>query len=523
VRLSETAGLSDEWLPLVSGTDGLVALAMAHAILERGLHDKAFLARWTNCPEERLRRHLAPHTPERAQEETGISAAEIRRIALEFATRRPAVAFAGDGVSLHVNGTQAERCILLLNAVVGNIDEPGGYCLPKRFSWEEPGPSRSRGSGLREMDPAMGFKEILDGPVKVGLYLAHMANPAYSLPHSDEVRRLLLSEERILNLVVMDSHLSETAMLADLVLPAATYLESWGLESRPAMGMVPYVGLRQPVLAPMPETERLKAARVNRLDQPAVRPRGEALPWDDVLLGIAWRMGGELAKSLAFQGPREYLERILEQIPALEQQGGLGYLRKNGVWSPQGQRPEYRSFESKGFPTASGLLEIFSRELESKGVSPMPSYAPVKKFKGEALTLVPFKGLAWRAHPNAKWLTEQSHESCAWINAATAKGLGLSDGDRVQVSSQGRRVILRLRASQGVQPGVLAIPRGLGHWGYGHFATGDPFKGSDPDSHLVWWKKHGNGIHLEPLIPIRLDPIGEGQAWMDTMVQIKKV
>ncbi len=523
VRLSETAGLSDEWLPVLPGTDGLAALAMAHVILESGLHDKAFLERWTNCPEGRLRQHLAPYSPERAQEESGIPAADIRRVALAFATRRPSVAFSGDGVSRHVNGTQAERCILLLNAMMGNIDEPGGYCLPRRFSWEEPAPSLPHGSALMEMDPAVVFEDLLGGSSRVGLYLAYMANPAYALPHSDEVRRLLLSEERILNLIVMDSHVSETAVLADLVLPAATHLESWGLESRPSMEMIPHVGLRQPVVEPVPDGERLKGARVNRLDQAALRPRGEALSWDDLLLGIAWRMGGEAAKAMLFQGPREYLEKLLEQIPGLREEGGLGYLRKHGVWTPQGQKPQYRSFEHNGFPTPSGRLELFSKELEGTGVSPMPSYAPVKKFKGSELTLVPFKGVSWQAHPNAKWVSELSHESFAWINEATAKGMGLRDGDRVQVTSQGRRLIVRIRAAQGVHPGVLAIARGMGHWGYGHFATGEPFTGGDPDSHLIWWKKHGNGVHLEPLIPIRLDPISKGQAWMDTLVRIKKV
>ena len=522
-RLSETAGLSDEWHPLTPGTDGLVALAMAKVIVESGLHDRAFIQGWTNCSEERLRQHLSPYTLERAQRESGIDGQELRRIALDFAARRPSVAFAGDGVSLQASGTMTERCILLLNAVVGNIDQPGGYCLPRRFPLE--GADLDAGGQRRatRLDAAEIFRELIDGSRKVGVYLSFMTNPAHALPQGDEVRKALEDEGRVGNLLVMDTHMSETAALADLVLPAATYLESWGLESRPSLEMVPFVGLRQPIVAPVPEAERLKGARINRLDKPALRPRGEALSWEDFLLGVVWRLGSGSEKVAELRDPKAYIEKLLERVPGIEREGGLGALRRKGVWSEPGTRPRFRSFESSGFPTASGRLEIVSQALEEGGAPPLPSYLPPEKAAAGSFVLIPFCGLSSEGHPNAKWLRELAHENRAWVNEATARELGLAEGDCIELDSRGKRAIVKVHITQGVHPGVVAISRGSGHWGYGHFARGKPFKASDPDSHLIWWERHGAGVHIEPLIPIRLDPLSGAQAWMGTVVKARKV
>ncbi|MGQ9653220.1 MAG: molybdopterin-containing oxidoreductase family protein [Thermodesulfobacteriota bacterium] len=522
-RLSETAGLSDEWHPLMPGTDGLVALAMANVIVQGGLGDRAFVEEWTNCPWERLRQHLAPYTVQRAQQDSGIDGRELRRIAIEFATRKPSVAFAGDGVALSPNGTEAERCILLLNAVVGAIDQPGGYCLPRRFPLEEADLGLGRAEKVTRLDPAQAWKGLIEGHGKAVVYLAHMANPAHGLPQGEDVRKALEDEGRIGHLVVMDTHMSETAALADLVLPAATYLEGWGLESSPSMDMSPFVGLRQPIVAPVPEARRLKEATINRLDQLVVRPRGEALPWEDFLLGLAWRLSRGGSKGPGFRDAREYVERLLASMPGIKVEGGLGALRRSGVWSAPDARPRFRSFESGGFPTASRRMEIFSSALEKKGASPLPSYVQVEKPGPGLFLLIPFRSLSSDGHPNAKWLRELAHENLAWINETTAKALGLTEGDCIELDTSGRRAIAKVHITQGLHPGVLAISRGSGHWGYGHFAKGKPFKSADPDSHLIWWERHGGGVHIEPLIPIRLDPMSHGQVWMGTMVKARKV
>ena len=112
VRLSHTAGNSEEWFPATPGTDGVVALAMANVIVNNKLHDQQFVQRWLNMPTSQLAQYLSKYTPEMAEKISGIAAADIERIAREFAINQPAVAISGRGVSSHFNGVYNERCYL---------------------------------------------------------------------------------------------------------------------------------------------------------------------------------------------------------------------------------------------------------------------------------------------------------------------------------------------------------------------------------------------------------------------------
>ena len=94
VRISQTAGKSDEWFPIIPGTDGMVVLSMAHVIANEGLWDKEFIEQWTNTSPARLLRHLGPYTPKKAESISGVRASDIERIAAEFATSKPCFALA---------------------------------------------------------------------------------------------------------------------------------------------------------------------------------------------------------------------------------------------------------------------------------------------------------------------------------------------------------------------------------------------------------------------------------------------
>lgn len=193
-RLSQTAGRSDEWFPIRPGTDGMVALAMAHVILTEGLHDGGFLERWTNVPPAQLRHHLADYPPSLAERASGVPAADIRRIAREFATEKPATTLSGRGVSMHVNGTLNERCIFLLNTLVGNIDLPGGLCLPRTYHFAEPQPRPPVPAGSPTGHEEF-FRAYRAGPVSLAgggeqppaVLITYLANPAYSRPDAATV------------------------------------------------------------------------------------------------------------------------------------------------------------------------------------------------------------------------------------------------------------------------------------------------------------------------------------------------
>src|SRR3989304_6312201 len=149
VRLSNTAGRSDEWFPVNPGTDSIVALAMANVIMQEGLYDAEFISKWTNYSAAKLADHLKSYTPERAEELSGVKAEDIRRIAREFATRQPGTLISGAGVSSQVNGVDNVRCVHLLAAITGNIDNKGGNCLPRIMELPEPEPAPLMVAGNR--------------------------------------------------------------------------------------------------------------------------------------------------------------------------------------------------------------------------------------------------------------------------------------------------------------------------------------------------------------------------------------
>ena len=129
VRLSNTAGNSDEAYFPFPGTDGAIALAMAHVILREELHDEEFVSTWTNVTVEELREHLNENTPEWAERISGVSAKDISRIAIEFAKAAPAATtMCNRGSSAHLNGFYNDRAIHLLNALVGSVGKKGGWC-----------------------------------------------------------------------------------------------------------------------------------------------------------------------------------------------------------------------------------------------------------------------------------------------------------------------------------------------------------------------------------------------------------
>ena len=103
VRLSNTAGGSDEWFAPFPGTDGAIALAMCHAIIAENLHDAKFVNGWTNVTVDELRDHLKPYTPQWAEKVSGVPAADIFRIAIEFAQAAPAcTTMCNRGSSAHI-------------------------------------------------------------------------------------------------------------------------------------------------------------------------------------------------------------------------------------------------------------------------------------------------------------------------------------------------------------------------------------------------------------------------------------
>jgi anaerobic selenocysteine-containing dehydrogenase len=115
------------------------------------------------------------------------------------------------------------------------------------------------------------------------------------------------------------------------------------------------------------------------------------------------------------------------------------------------------------------------------------------------------------------------HRNPLWINEETAKKMGLNNDDRVRITSPLGSMITPVFMTQGIHPRVVALSDSLGRWNYGRVARGKPFESDDPETRLIWWGKHGTGVHPNPIMPIQRDTSGGGEGWMDTVVKVEKI
>ena len=234
------------------------------------------------------------------------------------------------------------------------------------------------------------------------------------------------------------------------------------------MDLVPFSGIRQPIAAPL----------------------GKSLAMGDVVLDLGRRLGGDLAKAMAYTNCEEFIDRVSARIEGLTAGGGSQGLKREGVWVQVGAKPSYRSFEKKGFPTSSGKGEIFSQRLLDRGLPALPVYAPIpahQDFKeGDLILTVHRVNVMTPSLGNAEWLAEIFHANPLWLNPRTVEARGIRDGDVVKITSKAGTLTTKVRLSQGVHPRVVTSAEGLGHSELGKIAKAKAAKTADLDSSLVW-------------------------------------
>lgn len=536
VRLSNTAGRSDEWFAPFPGTEGAVALAMAHVIMREGEFDRDFVTHFVNLSIDEITDFLKDYTPEWAATESGLAAADIERVALAFARERPAaVAFTNRGTGSHYNGMNAERAVVMLNALVGSVGRPGGYCYgmeeklrAERYPQPEPIPPKPAVRTDLEDPPEwplanrwqkmkvgqMVYEYIRQGRATVDVYLSYTISSPMNWPEGRTTTVGVLKDESLIPFhVCSDVVYSEMAHYADIILPDATYLERWGLETRSSPELRHFVTLRQPM----------------------VSPPGEARSYADVLFDIGRRLGPEQARYFAFGDHEAFVRHQCRHIPAGEEADGFEWMKRHGARvddvpksyevhrrplseaelsgaridedsgvihqrDSQGQEQAIglmiddggKPRAVRGFGTPSRRFEIYSREVaevaRKQGIhhDGLPGYLPVPAHVGlpeDHFILTSFK---WNVHTqgrtaNQKYLTEIVHDNPMWINPRTAERLGIVSGDRVELttyrplsSDRGDRAWrgtgeplgsqqVRVVVTEGIHPRVVAISNSLGY------------------------------------------------------------
>jgi formate dehydrogenase major subunit len=443
-------------LQFKADTDVALLNAMLHVIVTENLCDETFLRdRADNVAE--LKAHVQDFTPEAMSAVCGIPADTIREVARAYATAKAAMILWGMGVSQHVHGTDNVRCLIALASITGQIGRPGTGLHPLRGQNNVQGasdaglipmmyPNYQRVTDKSAHDwfekfwetklddqPGYTVVEIMhkalapdSDPHKVrGMYIMG-ENPAMSDPDLNHARHALASLQ---HLVVQDIFLTETAWLADVVLPASAWPEKTGTVSN--------------------------TDRTVQMGRQAVLPPGDAKPDLWIIQQIAARLG----LSWHYAGEQEGVAEVYEEMrqamaPAI---GGIDWARLNAgsVTYPcvSADDPGQPIVFHDHFPTADGRVRLMTASLIPANEQPDAEY-PMVLITGRQLE-----------HWHTGSMTRRASVLDALEPAATAslhgedlQRLGLQPGDVVNIASRRGQVSLQVRQDDGTPAGTVFIP-----------------------------------------------------------------
>ncbi|MFP5260698.1 MAG: molybdopterin-dependent oxidoreductase [Blastocatellia bacterium] len=440
-RMSLTAANADEWLPAASGSEGLIALAIAQVILREGLIKGAPAPDFLSDP-------IEDYAPEKVADQSGIPAEEIVRIAREFAAAERPLALGGAG-AVTARERQNLLAVNFLNTLAGNLNKPGGVLLPEHDTFDPLGQLRG---GSRP-----GWLSSIESAIKASspqALLIHHVNPAYFTPAAKQ------ELNAVPFIISFSSFMDETTEMADLILPDHSYLESWDIKSASLAGPRAAVTIVQPVVKPESNTRQTA----------------------DVLLTLSQKLGG--SSPPGFESAEDMVKQAVANLPKAATAGPAARAesRAGGDSSEDGESSEdsFETFaergvwvgEIKGERRAIAQTETRFSLLPASGAASSDEY-PLTLLAYEHATL----GLGEFA--NLPWLQElpDPMTSVMWgswveINPRTAASLGIKDGDLVEISSPQTTLRAAAVVYPAIRPDVIAIPCGQGHTAHGRYAKG---------------------------------------------------
>ncbi|MBG9389757.1 molybdopterin-containing oxidoreductase family protein [Caenimonas aquaedulcis] len=474
-RRSETAEKCHEHVQLRPGTDAALALAMMHELVVNDWLDHDYIARHTTGWEG-LRERALRWTPERAAAVCGIDAAQIRSLARDWGTTRPAAIRVNYGMQRVRGGGNAVRAVACLPALTGAWrDRAGGVLLSSSGTFPVDRAALQRPDLLAGRAPrtinmiTIGDDVLRDASPEFGprieALVVYNSNPVAVAPESSKVVAGFARED--LFTVVLEHFRTDTADYADYILPATTQLEHWDVHL--AYG----------------HTDVL-------LNRPAIAPVGQARSNTQVFRDLARHMGftdecfSETDESLCRKayGTRIDFDELLAR--------GFASL-------PVADAP----FANGGFPTASGKCEFFSEALARQGMDGLPDHVPNYELAGSsprfplAMISPPARNFLNSTFVNVQSLRDIEGEPVLEIHAQDAMARGITTGMEVRVFNDRGEYRCKAEVSPRARPGVV---NGLG----------------------IWWRKFGlNGTNVNELTSQKLTDMGRGPVFYDCLVEVQ--
>ncbi|MGH9686621.1 MAG: molybdopterin-containing oxidoreductase family protein [Candidatus Acidiferrales bacterium] len=477
-RISQTGANADEWFPCVPGSEGALALAIAHVLI----HDNLRRAAVAGLPLIEGWPELVDYAPEKIEAQTGVKAAVVTRLAHEAAAQTPAVALIGDAAAAHTNSLSSAIAVNALNTLLGSAGKPGGI----QFStvWNS---SNGKTAGVQERSGGeavrMLAEEIESNPDSVGALLIYGANPVFASPAAWGVRKAF---EKAPLIASFSSFIDETSILADFILPDNSPLESW-IEDTPDSGSL------RTVVSVAP---------------PAVLPLHDTRAMPDVLLDLAHQLGGNLRTALPW---KTYDEAIQADFTALYKAKGSkdaktaddfwsNAQQQGGWWGPEEAAPA----TATALKGAAGPVKYAAAQFDGDAVE-YPFYFmpfPSQMFYDGSLADLPWMQEAPDPMSSAMW--------CTWVelNPVTAKKLGIKQADLIEVASQHGTLRAPVMITPGIAPDVVAMPIGQGHENFTRYASN---RGANPISILAPLSVAGADSLAWAATRVKISRVGEGQ------------
>jgi len=473
-RRTETADKCHEHIALKPGTDAALALALMHELIVHDWLDHDYIARHT-LGWEGLRERALQWPPDRAAEVCGVPVQQIRDLAQAYGTTRPAAIRLNYGMQRVRGGGNAARAVACLPALVGAWRHRAGGLLlsssgmfpvrrdallrPDLLAGRTPRTINMSTIGddlLREASPAFG--------PKIEAVVVYNSNPVAVAPESGKVVRGFARDD--LFTVVLEHFQTDTADLADYILPATTQHEHWDIHT--SYG----------------HTDVL-------LNRPAIAPQGQARTNTDVFRALAARMGftdpcfadDDLTLCRTAFGDRLDFQQLLD----------TGW-----VSLPVAEAP----FADGGFPTPSGRCEFHSARLAAQGLDPLPDHVPNAEPGGAhpdyplAMISPPARNFLNSSFVNVQSLRDIEGQPLLEIHADDAAPRGIAHGQMVRVFNERGEYRCVAEVSSRARPGVV---NGLG----------------------IWWRKLGPfGTNVNEVTSQRLTDMGRAPTFYDCHVQV---
>ncbi len=471
-----TAAAADEFIQPLPGTDIALMLAMMHVIIRDDLVDHEWVAAHTHGIDE-LTAQVADATPAWAEQQCGVAADVIERLATEYATVRPAAIRTLIGAEHHENGAMFYRTIACLPALIGSWRQRGGGLMRSVGTWQDQlvdeaaftRPDLLEGRAVRTLNMSRLGEILLDEQPPVRAMIVWNSNPLVIVPNAERAREGMARDD--LFTVVHEQFLTDTAQYADIVLPATTHIEA--SDVTPAWGHL-WMGW----------------------NEAAIEPLGEAVSNSELFRRIAGAMG--LTEPSLFDDDETVLRAALPTVD-------LDALRREGWWKvpfPASGTP----YADGGFPTPSGKVEFASDRLEQLGQPRLPTFVPPREGpQGPDADRFPLQLLTPKHHArflNSGYSHLPKHGGAEGgpfveLEPGDAAARGLADGDVAEVTNDRATLRLPVRVSDRLRPGVAAIP-----WG--------------------WWRhQHPDGRVANSLTNDTLTEWGGGVAYSDTLVEVR--